>query len=116
MKAFIALLLIASLLINVVNFLQIQQLQGQVAALQTRVQKAETKETTLDTMMGKALPLLAQAKAAIQSADYQKARTLIAEATRRANQMSKEVGTKAAPAATWLRDQVQTLEGQLKQP
>lgn len=114
MRGLIAFLLLVLVALNLLNWAQIQQLKGQVAALQGRVQKSEQSDAALSAIMEQTGPVLAQAQEAIRKADYAKARELLQQATTRAKQMSHSVGDNAAPALAWLRAQAQTLEGQMK--
>lgn len=113
MKGFLALVMLALVGLSLANFWQIQQLQGQVASLQGRVQKAEEADLTTQAL-NKAMILLAQAQEAARRADYQKARELLGQSVERADQMRRVVGDKAGPAATWLREQTQHLEEQIR--
>jgi len=118
-KLLIALLLVSLLLVNLYNCWQVQQLQLQVAVLQSRVQKAETAgnaTSDVSTLLEKAVPLLAQARDAVQKADYTKARKLLGQAGEQANQLSHTLGSKSGPAADWLRDQVRRMQEQMDTP
>jgi hypothetical protein len=114
MRSLIALILLALLAVNLYNFWQIQQLQTQVAALQTRVQKAETAPPMSDSLFSKTLPLLEQARAAIRKADFDKARATLAELSARAEQWKQVADKNASPALDWVRQQARSLENQIK--
>jgi CHASE3 domain sensor protein len=113
MRGLIAFLFLLLVILNAVNFWQIRQLRRDVEALQTQAREAEQKHTLLSDLMTQAAPLLAQAREAIQKADYAQARRLLSEAQARANQAGRTLGEHSEPALTWLRQQTQNLEKQL---
>lgn len=115
MKGFLAFLLVALLALNVFNCWQIQRLQAQVAALQNRASPLSNADRDATSLLDGTLPLLSEAQAAIRRADFRRARTLIGEATTRADQLSRTAGDKASVAAGWLRRQAQGLEDQMRQ-
>ena len=114
MRGFIALLLLALLVVNLILVLQVQGLQNRVAALQNNALRAERAETSPSALLEHAMPLLAQAREAVQDADFDRARSLLKETTDRANQMSRAVDEKSAPVVAWLREQVKSLEAQMR--
>lgn len=113
MRGLLAFLLTALLAVNLLTYWKLQQLQQQVAALEAHTKQAETTQTVTTALINRALPLLEQARAAVQRTDLQKARRLLAEASAQLDQAGQTVNAKTAPGLAWIRQQAQSLENQI---
>lgn len=114
MKGLIAFLLMTLLALNAYNYWQIRQLRTQVAALQSRSIAAPDAFSSA-ALMEQAMPLLDQARTAVQHADFEKAKRLLSELNANLGQVNRFVDHKALPGIDWIHRQAHSLQDQIQQ-
>ncbi len=122
MKLIIAILLMSVIAANGLLYLKFNALETRVSQLQAQsaaniIPYSNTpppvSDPTQDALLKEAAPLLEKARAAIQNADYSKAKTLLQEARGPLNEMKISAGTHSTKAFDWLHHQIDDLHKQM---
>jgi hypothetical protein len=114
MKGFMGFVVVVLLGLTAYNWWEIRSLRQDIAALEQKVTSQQSGSVT-DTVVAQATVALGQARQAISSMDWNRARIAYDDARKQLDQASKTAGDKAAPTVKWLEGQAAELGKQIKE-
>ena len=114
MKGLLVLLFLVLIGANVFNWIQINDLKRQVAAMQLKMDEQQRSANVSDQVVAEATRAIAQAREAIAHTNLDSARAKLESATRTLQDAARTASLKAAPTVRWLQDEASDLRRQVE--
>ncbi len=114
MRGFVAFILVLFLLMTTYNWYEIHTLRQEISLVEKNLKQQRIKSER-DDLLAQTTLALGQARTAINSTDWNKARQAFDTAKTNLDMASKTAQEKSGPTLKWLQDEAKDLQKQVQQ-